>query len=273
MEPPPAASPPHATGHTATLLPNGKVLSSQEDMAAAAISPARNCTIRPRGTWTATGSLGTARYCHTATLLPNGKVLVAGGVVNGGVLASAELYDPATGTWTATGSLATARYYHTATLLPNGKVLVAGGYNSSGSLASAELYDPATGTWTATGSLTTARCSHTATLLPNGKVLVAGGYGPQRLSRQRGTVRSGHRDLEPPPAASPPHAIHHTATLLPNGKVLVAAAMTAAAFSPARNCTIRPPGPGRATGSLATARYSHTATLLPNGKVLVAGGV
>ena len=63
------------------------------------------------GTWTATGSLNTARYCHTATLLPNGKVLVAGGYDgNSGYLTSAELYDPATGTWTATGSLNTARY-------------------------------------------------------------------------------------------------------------------------------------------------------------------
>ena len=61
------------------------------------------------GTWTATGSLATARYRHTATLLPNGKVLVAGGYNSTcGYLASAELYDPATGTWTATGSLATA---------------------------------------------------------------------------------------------------------------------------------------------------------------------
>src|SRR4029079_5667462 len=115
------------------------------------------------GTWTTTGSVGTARYGHTATLLPNGKVLVAGGSNDvSGILVSAELYDPASGTWTATGSLNTGRFLHTATLLLNGKVLVAGGNNSdSGDLASAELYDPASGTWTATGSLGTARESHT----------------------------------------------------------------------------------------------------------------
>jgi len=131
-------------------------------------------------TWTATGSLTTARLQHTATLLPGGKVLVAGGAgSNNDALASAELFDPAAGTWTATGSLSTARARPTATLLSDGKVLVAGGAVSLGNtLASAELYDPATGSWIATGPLTTARVDHTATLLPSGKVLVAGGAGP-----------------------------------------------------------------------------------------------
>ncbi len=49
----------------------------------------------PVGTWTATGSMITARYGHTATLLGNGTVLVAGGQNNAGqVLATAEIYDP-----------------------------------------------------------------------------------------------------------------------------------------------------------------------------------
>jgi hypothetical protein len=134
------------------------------------------------GTWTATGSLITARSKHTATLLPNGKVLVAGGIGdNGTFLISAEVYDPATGLWSSTGSLATARAFHTATLLPDSKVLVAGGAGSNyGPLASAELYDPASGIWTEAASLAHARYVHTATLLPNGKVLLAGGEGPIR---------------------------------------------------------------------------------------------
>src|SRR5205809_645743 len=83
--------------HTATLLPNGKVLVAGgvnvgELASAELYDPASK-------TWTATGSLNTARIFHTATLLPNGKVLVAAGLnQTDGYLASAELYDPATGT-------------------------------------------------------------------------------------------------------------------------------------------------------------------------------
>jgi hypothetical protein len=47
------------------------------------------------GTWSATGSLNTARKDHTATLLPGGRVLVAGGFGSLGPLASAELFSSA----------------------------------------------------------------------------------------------------------------------------------------------------------------------------------
>ena len=128
-------------------------------------------------------------------------MLVTGGYISGygdvSVLASTELYDPASGTWSATGSLNTARLAHTATLLSNGKVLVAGGGDFHSGLASAELYAPASGTWSATGSLATARSYDTATLLPSGKVLVAGGFdGSTSSSCERGTVRSGPRNLK-----------------------------------------------------------------------------
>src|SRR5206468_2329111 len=159
------------TRHTATLLPNGKVLVAGGNHGHAASSSAELYD-PATGTWTATGSLGTARKQHTATLLPSGKVLVAAGERGVGEdLNSAEVYDPAKGTWTGTGSRGTARDGHTSTLLPSGKVVVGGEYHGP-ALSSAELYDPASGTWTATGSLGTARKNHTATLLPNGKVLV-----------------------------------------------------------------------------------------------------
>ena len=111
----------------ATLLTSGQVLVAGGDFfqsSAELYDPAS-------GTWTATGSLHTARLLNTATLLPSGKVLVAGGTDGSITLSSAELYDPASGSWSDTGSMGTARAYHTATLLPNGKVLVAGGIDEN----------------------------------------------------------------------------------------------------------------------------------------------
>jgi N-acetylneuraminic acid mutarotase len=125
--------------HSATLLPNGKVLvAGGFDSSFTNILVSAELYDPASGTWTATGNMRNVQTAHTATLLPNGKVLVAGGGgfgsnANHSILA--ELYDPASGTWTATGSLATARRNHTATLLPNGKVLVAGGINNTSSLS------------------------------------------------------------------------------------------------------------------------------------------
>ncbi|HZS17299.1 MAG TPA: kelch repeat-containing protein, partial [Candidatus Udaeobacter sp.] len=100
------------SNHTATLLPNGKVLVAGGDGAGTSAELYDPAT----GSWSSTGSLGTARSRHTATLLTSGKVLVAGG---DGASTNAEVYDPATGNWSTTGFLATARFNHTATLLPS----------------------------------------------------------------------------------------------------------------------------------------------------------
>ena len=113
--------------HTATLLPNGKILVTGGKINGNVPSSSAELYDPVAGTWTPTASLTDARFSHTATLLPDGKVLIAGGFGVSSILNSAELYDPAAGTWTTTGPLATARDAHTATLLPNGKVLVAGG--------------------------------------------------------------------------------------------------------------------------------------------------
>ncbi len=163
-------------GHTATLLPTGKVLIvggvatsvSQPTVAAEMYDPAT-------ATFTTTGSMARARAGHTATILQDGKVLITGGYTdftNGEFHATstAELYDPVTATFSATGSMLAARFVHTATLLPNGTVLIAGGPHST-----AELYDPATGVFSPTGGMETGRAEHSATLLQYGKVLVAGG--------------------------------------------------------------------------------------------------
>jgi hypothetical protein len=117
-------------GHTATLLPNGKVLAaggfgeSTASETAEIFDPAA-------GTWRRTGSMATPRANRTATLLPDRRVLVVGGYTPEGgltvVTQTAEIYDPTTETWSSVQPTVDFHVDHTATLLPSGKVLIIGG--------------------------------------------------------------------------------------------------------------------------------------------------
>jgi Bacterial Ig-like domain (group 2)/Galactose oxidase, central domain/Kelch motif len=266
-------------GHTATLLPNGKVLlaggfvNSVWDYGGSTSSNAASLYDSATGEFSGTGNMTASRGDHTATLLVSGRVLITGGAdqdPTGTGLASAELFDPNTGAFTETGSMAVGRFLHTATQLQDGRVLIVGGVLTSASdpVATAEVYDPATGIFTMTGAMATARERHTATLLADGRVLIVGGttstgataivevYDPSTGSFSVTGSMAEARTF-------------HTATLLPNGKVLVAGGddenSTAEVYDPATSSF-------SITGGMEIGRSGHTATLLPNGSVLVAGG-
>jgi hypothetical protein len=255
------------TSHTATLLPNGRVLVAGGFNLQGLLRSAELYDPASRS-WSGSGTLFTARSGHTATLLENGLVLVAGGLGNSGFLKSAELYDPETGLFSKTCSLETARWGHTATLLQDGRVLVAGG----GSRRS-EIYDPSTGTWKAAGSLSAARAGHTATLLSDGSVLIAGGLSGLKVLRSA--------ELFDPSTGkwSPAGNLHaactlHSATELPDGRVLIAGGFDANGIATRLAQLYNPTSRSwSSTGNLGIARALHTATLLPDGRVLAAAGV
>ena len=130
------------TYHTATLLPNGKVLVSG-GLTITGVSSSTELYDPANETWTTVTSMSVARHAHMAALLPDGKVLITGGFHTPfyDSLSSVELYDPTGGTWVVTNSMATPHSCHTATLLPGGNILVAGGEIIFTPIANTEVYD------------------------------------------------------------------------------------------------------------------------------------
>jgi N-acetylneuraminic acid mutarotase len=212
--------------HTASVLPNGKVLvvgGLDDDFlnSAELYDPST-------GNWSTTDSMYYKRVWHTTIVLVNGKVLITGGISNeNGTSKTVELYDPSTEKWENVSSMNYARFGHTATLLTNGKVLVVGGLDRTGNvLNSTELFDPSTGTWTVTGSMINERSKHTASLLTNGKVLVVGG-GTSNAMFPGGNPINTAEIYDPSTGTwTNTSSMHyerawHTASVLENGNVLV----------------------------------------------------
>jgi hypothetical protein len=135
-------------GAIAIALGNGNVLyAGGADGPGASAPTARAALYNDLAfTWSATGSMVTARRDATAATLPDGRILVAGGTgPDGSALASAETFDPATHSWAAVTPMSTPRVGAALVNLDDGRVLAVGGTGPS-----AEVYDPATDRWTAT---------------------------------------------------------------------------------------------------------------------------
>lgn len=273
------------TGHTATLLRDGRVLVAggnfERELQGSgefhAIPPgSRGAEIfdTATGRWSFTAAMNRGRRGHAAVLLDDGRVFVVGGessyayrFLPGG---TAEIYDPAADTWSPTSpmSMYQARFALAATRLADGRVLVTGGGDLDGWSFGAEIYDPSTDSWSLTPGLAEARFGHTASALDDGRVLVVGGVdnnsgaalGPEMLDP---LSRSSE-----PPAAMFSKRVGHEASPLSGGRLLVSGG------SASPQTDIYDPASARwsAGSELATNRAYHAAIPLADGSVVLLGG-
>jgi hypothetical protein len=266
------------SGHTATLLTNGKVLivggmrRNQDFYKSAELFDPATGRFQPAGEM----SLG--RVGQIAVLLRSGSVLIAGGWIGHGCTDSAELYDPATRKFTTLPSkMTTRRGAARATVLSDGDVLITGGgeHDSPGGIASAEVLHAATMTFQSVGSMHFARVSHTATLLRDGRVLIVGGRGDSVNATAEIYDPKTARFVETGRLATARYK--HTAGLLPDGRVLIAGGSDERDWNGNLNSAeIYDPGSGKftATAPMNDSRFKlpEEAVLLDSGKLLVAGG-
>lgn len=218
--------PPLATGrtaHTATALPDGRILivggfTSLSVGAAATQTTEFYVPDNDQGTFVPGPNLSFRRAQHTASLLPDGRVLIAGGNVNvgSGSSTSTEIIDPVAGT-VSPGPLFPsfiARAGHTATTLLDGRILIAGGrqYNIStpygGDVTNTTaIYTPATGgpgSFVLGPNLQRARFNHTAFLHPEtGVVFLFGGVDGAGFPMNSTEVFRANGTMSPNPPQMP----------------------------------------------------------------------
>jgi hypothetical protein len=251
-------------GHTATLLPSGKVLIAGGYLICSVGTPCVGANSAElydpiTGLFTATGAMSTVGPTG-GVLLPNGKVLFAGSYPTG-ALASIELYDPSSGDFKIAGTAATLALVASATLLNDGKVLLTG-MNRGGSAA--EIYDPLLEAFSPiTNWPTDTGWVSTLSVLVDGRVLLDyfAVYDPAASTFTKVPGWSPLLFNDAPSAA-----------LLQDGRVLLTGGNTdggdvnwAELFDPKS-------GGFFTTGSMSSVRDVHTANLLPDGTILIAGG-
>lgn len=279
------------SGHTATRLPDGRVLLAGGTKP---ITPERAaicdfdepCSLAtaeivdPEALTSAlVAPMLVPREAHAAAPVPGG-VMVCGGLLSGGgcmrTPGSVERFDLARGGWSDLPPVP-GLIGPSATLLASGEVFLAGGLGV-GKMASGTLaWEPHTSSWSARADLGSARYLHAAELLADGRVLVAGGLGQapdDKLVALASAAIYDPRTNAWTEAASLHQArAEPTLTRLQDGCVL---ALGGYGDDPSvlAAAELYDPETGTWTevGPMQRARAGHTATALPGSRVLVVGG-
>lgn len=274
--------------HSATLLPNGKVLMAGGHTLLQPSAPSAEIYDPATGIFSAAGPMVIPRSHHTATLLPWGKILFTGGGEEHGntvyLVDIAEVFDSSTNTFHATqGTPGWVWIDGMAAPLPGGRVLVMGGrLNPPAIFNRAAIYDPSLDAFLPTNPMGRCRASASSLSLSDGRVLVIGGMSQSSSSEFPEAVDLLiTTEIYDPisgafgPGPSLPKEWHGlpVACQFPNGQIFVTE-------FPSR-------GPLKQDGSrvaifdgsgfnlkhpLLKFRWDYSLTLLANGKLLIAGG-
>src|SRR5215211_6004395 len=99
----------------------------------------------------------------------DGRLYLVGGVVEGGLAADTQVYDPAADRWSSAPGLPTPRE-HLGAAASGGRVYVVGGRvgGAGNNLAAAEVFDPGGGRWASVAELPTPRGGLAATAAAGG---------------------------------------------------------------------------------------------------------
>jgi surface antigen len=264
--------------HTATLLPNGRVLVAGGVSDGVELNSAEIYD-QARNSWTFAAPMNSSRTLHSAVLLRDGRVLVVGASRNQFGDPLAEIYDAASNRWTIAGKVDDGRLGATATLLSDGTVLVVGGGDGRhiGYLASTLIFDPSTLNWLEGPALALGRVNRIAATLSDGRVVIAGGITVPAGATV--SVPSSSVEIYDPVSrswnrgASLPYPLeYHSAITLPDGRIAVMGGSNGTEMSAAIG-VYDPTGAGwTGAGSLPSPVELPVPVLLAGGQVLAVGG-
>ena len=150
-------------GHQLAMLPSGDVLAMGGEVVGGTGSTTQ-CDSYSIGAnvWTTVAPMHTARRAHIAQRLNDGRILVMGGmnlVGDASIIATCEIYNPASNSWSVVPSMSTPRAWGASALLQDGRVLVMGGNipesgpTNTKKTPLCEIYNPWTNTWSPTASM------------------------------------------------------------------------------------------------------------------------
>jgi hypothetical protein len=270
--------------HTATLLPNGKVLVAggccgQGPVAALSSTEIYNPasgTFEP-GPW-----LNFNRYGHAAIPLPDGSVWIAGGdngadgPLSNTLQLSAEIYDPTIGIFDFCCLMSSSHFDPAAFPLSDGRPFVAGGGSYFFGLDTnvAHVFDPFEWEFSAGSSMTVSRYETSGAPLLDGRALMVGGRnGPNGFSSSAELFDPETERFSPTGSMSIDR-YGHSSNTLGSGKILVSGGISGTVGTlNSSELYDHVTGEFSSTGPMSMARTNHEATVLSDGQVLVTGGL